>query len=272
MTKVLKRYPLNFIIAVIIIVFLLLIALIPAPYDPELQDLSARFLKPSWSLLRESHFLGTDFLGRDLLSRIMAGIRISFFIAFAGTIIGAIIGTLLGYLCAKFKGVFAEVIMMLVDIQASLPFMIVAIALVSIFSNSFLVIVILLGFAGWEKYARLTRALSLSALNEGYAVSLKTVGSSSKRTFFKHILPNIASPLIVNMTLNFPGTMISESSLSFLGLGIQPPFISLGRLLGEGRVYLLTSWWIAIIPGLVIFISTLAVTIIGDWTRDALLD
>lgn len=272
MKKLLKKYPLNFFIAMAIIIFLLVVAILPSPYDPELQDLSARFLSPSWSLLKGSHFLGTDFLGRDLLSRIMAGIRISFFIAFAGTIIGAVIGTLLGYLCAKYKGLFDEIIMMLVDIQASLPFMIIAIALVSVFSNSFLVIVILLGFAGWEKYARLTRALSLSALNEGYAVSLKTVGSSSRRTFFRHILPNISSPLIVNMTLNFPGTMISESSLSFLGLGIQPPYISLGRLLGEGRVYLLTSWWIAIIPGLIIFISTLAVTIIGDCTRDALLD
>ncbi len=267
-----RKYSPAFIASVIILGFLIIISCFPTPLDPEAQNLMNRFQPPDWRFMQGEHPLGTDFLGRDMLSRMISGTRISFFIAFFGTIIGAILGTILGYVSAKCRGLVDEAIMMMVDIQASLPFLIIAIAFVSMFKNSFLVIVILLGFAGWEKYARLTRGLSLSALNQGYAIALKTVGASPNRVFFRHILPNISSTLIVNMTLNFPGTMIAESSLSFLGLGIQPPYISLGRLLGEGRVYLLTAWWIAIIPGMVIFVSALAITLIGDSFRDLFLD
>jgi peptide/nickel transport system permease protein len=174
----------------------------------------------------------------------------------------------MGFLATRLRGIVEELIMMLVDIQASLPFILIAISLLMIVKSSFFVILILLGVAGWEKYARLTRSLGNSAMNHGYALAAHTIGASQSRVFFRHILPNIASALIVNMTLNFPGIMIAESSLSFLGLGVQPPMVSLGRLLGEGRVYLSTAWWVAVLPGIVIFMSTLAMTIIGDWLRD----
>jgi len=266
-----RKYPPIVIAAVGILAGLLVISLFPSPHNYDFQDLDKRFIPPAFMIGGDPEYpLGTDYLGRDMLSRIMAGIRVSYFIAFAGTVIGAVIGTVAGFAAARFRGLLDEVIMMLVDIQASLPFMLTAIALLSIVENSFLVIVILLGFAGWEKYARLTRGLSLSAMNHGYSIALLALGASQKRIFFLHILPNISSALIVNMTLNFPGTMIAESSLSFLGLGIQPPVVSLGRLLGEGRVYLMTAWWITVLPGLVIFISTLTMSIIGDWVRDRL--
>ncbi|MCF7943717.1 MAG: ABC transporter permease [Spirochaetia bacterium] len=266
-----RKYPPIVLAAVGILAGLLVVSLFPSPHNYDFQDLDKRFIPPAFMVGGDPEYpLGTDYLGRDMLSRIMAGIRVSYFIAFAGTVIGAIIGTVAGFAAARFRGILDEVIMMLVDIQASLPFMLTAIALLSIVENSFLVIVILLGFAGWEKYARLTRGLSLSAMNHGYSIALLALGASQKRIFFLHILPNISSALIVNMTLNFPGTMIAESSLSFLGLGIQPPVVSLGRLLGEGRVYLMTAWWITVLPGLVIFISTLTMSIIGDWVRDRL--
>jgi peptide/nickel transport system permease protein len=266
-----RKYPPIVLAAVGILAGLLVVSLFPSPHNYDFQDLDKRFIPPAFMIGGDPEYpLGTDYLGRDMLSRIMAGIRVSYFIAFAGTVIGAVIGTVAGFAAARFRGLLDEVIMMLVDIQASLPFMLTAIALLSIVENSFLVIVILLGFAGWEKYARLTRGLSLSAMNHGYSIALLALGASQKRIFFLHILPNISSALIVNMTLNFPGTMIAESSLSFLGLGIQPPVVSLGRLLGEGRVYLMTAWWITVLPGLVIFISTLTMSIIGDWVRDRL--
>ncbi|MGH0054101.1 MAG: ABC transporter permease [Sphaerochaetaceae bacterium] len=266
-----KHIPIKLIIACSILVFFLGISLFSVNVDYTTQNLEQRFLPPSWMEGGSvEHLLGTDYLGRDLAARIISGIRISYLIALAGTIIGTIIGTFLGYLAARFRGVIDEIIMMLVDVQASLPFMIIAIALLSIFTNSLLVIIILLGVAGWEKYARLTRGMTLSAMNDGYSVAVLVLGASQGRVFFRHILPNISSALIVNMSLNFPGTMIAESSLSFLGLGIQPPIVSLGRLLGEGRVYLLTAWWITVFPGLVIFLSTLSMTLIGDWIRDRL--
>jgi len=266
-----SHVPIKLVIACNILIIFIGISLFSFGADYTTQNLEQRFLPPFWMEGGSSaHLLGTDHLGRDLAARIASGIQISYFIALVGTIIGAIIGTFLGYIAARFKGVIDEVIMMLVDVQASLPFMIIAIALLSIFTNSLLVIVVLLGVAGWEKYARLTRGMALSAMNDGYSVAVQVLGASHGRIFFRHILPNISSALIVNMSLNFPGTMIAESSLSFLGLGIQPPIVSLGRLLGEGRVYLLTAWWITVFPGLVIFLSTLSMTLIGDWVRDTL--
>ncbi|HAK47012.1 MAG TPA: peptide ABC transporter permease [Spirochaeta sp.] len=265
----LKKYPLLFLLALGVLVLFTVVAFLPTPHDYNHQDLLKRFVPPFFKDGSDFLYpLGTDHLGRDMLSRIMAGIKISYFIALSGTFVGAVIGTLLGFTAVRFRGIVDEIIMGMVDTQASLPFIIIAIALLSVIESSFLVIVVLLGVAGWEKYARLTRGLSLSAVTHGYARAVSSLGASQGRILFIHILPNISSALIVNMTLNFPGTMIAESSLSFLGLGIQPPLVSLGRLLGEGRVYLLTAWWVTVFPGIVIFISTLAMTIIGDWVRD----
>lgn len=269
MNLFLKKYPLRFLCACAILTVFLAISLFSYNQDYTTQNLEKRFLPPAFMKGGvPEHVLGTDHLGRDMAARVEAGIRISYMIALAGTVIGAVIGTFMGYVSARFGGMVDEIILMFVDIQASLPFMIIAIALLMIFTNSLVVIIVLLGFAGWEKYARLTRGLSLAAIKNGYSVAAQVLGGSPRRVFFRHILPNISSSLIVNMTLNFPGTMIAESSLSFLGLGIQPPTVSLGRLLGEGRVYLLTAWWITVIPGLVIFLSTLAMALIGDWVRD----
>ena len=269
MKRFFSIHPPRFLFAVTILVGFVILSFIPLPFEANDQVLTDRFIPPSFmNGGRADHLLGTDHLGRDMLSRTMAGIRISYFIALAGTVVGAAIGVGLGFLAARFQSWADELIMMLVDIQASLPFILISIAMLSFISSSFLVIVILLGVAGWEKYARLTRALTMTSMNHGYARAVKAAGASQGRIFFRHILPNISGALIVNMTLNFPGTMIAESSLSFLGLGIQPPLISLGRLLGEGRVYLLTAWWITVVPGAVIFLSTLAMTIVGDWARD----
>lgn len=234
-------------------------------------NLRSRFAPPIWMEGGSwSHVLGTDNLGRDVLSRLVVSIRISLMVALLGTIIGAVFGTAIGLLAARFGGLVDDIVMVGIDYQAALPFMILALAVVAFAGNSLTLFILLMGLYGWERYARISRGLALSAMTQGYAVAVKTLGASSLRIYGRHILPNIANALIVNMTLNFPQTIMLETSLSFLGLGIQPPMTSLGNMVGFGRDFLLNAWWLATIPALVIFVTTLAFALVGDWVRDQL--
>jgi peptide/nickel transport system permease protein len=238
------------------------------PYGYEDTDLLYRLKPPFWSPLSiDGHVLGTDKLGRDLLSRLLVATQVSFALALLGTLIGAVLGTVLGILAAHYGGLVDEIVMMLVDWQAAMPFLIIALAVLAFFGNNFYLFLALMGLAGWETYARLTRGLVLSAREHGYAVAVRALGARPWRLYAHHILPNVIGPLIVQLTLNFPQTILLETSLSFLGLGIQPPLTSLGQMLGEGRDYLLTSWWLAVLPGAVIFITTLSMSLFGDWLR-----
>ena len=157
-----------------------------------------------------------------------------------------------------------------VDFQAALPFFIIALALLAFFGNSLGLFVGLMGIYGWQRYAPITRGLTLSALTHGYAVAIGTLGATPGRVYFRHILPNISSALIVYMSLYFPATIILKTSLSFLGIGIQPPVTSLDNMLGFGRDYLTTAWWIALLPGITIFLAILAMSILDDWVGDRL--
>jgi peptide/nickel transport system permease protein len=255
------------------IVLLVIIALLApwlAPYDYAAQNLLGRLQPPVFLGGDWDHVLGTDALGRDTLSRLLHAIRISVGIAFAGTLISAVIGIALGIYAAYAKGIAEEIIMAMVDAQAAVPFIIVALILLAFMGNSLWLFIVIMGIAGWEGYARLSRGLVLSAENQGYVIGLRSLGGSSGRIYLRHILPNIAGTMITQMTLSFPGTMLAETSLSFLGLGIRPPLTSLGEMLGTGRDYLVTAWWLAVIPGSVIFIASLSVSILGDWLRDKL--
>jgi peptide/nickel transport system permease protein len=242
-----------------------------APYDYAAIDLRARLAPPAWLTKGTSaHWLGTDELGRDMLSRLIQSIQTSLTVALLGSIMSAVLGTFLGFLSAHFRGWLDELVMAAVDIQAALPFMILALAVVAFFGSNILLFVALMGIYGWERYARLTRAMTLSALSNGYSVAIQTLGARPGRVYALHILPNIANTLIVTMTLNFPQIVLLETSLSFLGVGIQPPMTSLGNMVGFGRDYLLTAWWIAAFPAGTIFLGTLAISLLGDWIRDVL--
>lgn len=238
-----------------------------APYNIEQMDLGARLLMPFTSL---THIFGTDELGRDVFSRLVYSLRLSFLLAIAGTILGAIIGTALGFLAARFGGLVDDVLNAAVDFTASLPFIILALTILAFLGTNVTVIVVIMAVYGWDRYARLTRNLARSAYTEGYANALEGLGIPTWRIAIKHILPNIASALVVNMTLNFPGMILLETSLSFLGVGVQPPMSSLGTMLGFGRDYLTTAWWIAVIPGVVIVMSTLSMSILGDYVQQKL--
>ncbi len=269
-----EHYPPFVMVAMLMLLTLILVAVFApliAPSDYTSIDLRARLQAPVWMEGGDwNHLLGSDNLGRDVLSRLIYSIRMSLLVALLGTVIGAILGTALGFLAAHFGGWIDDIVMVAVDFQASLPFFIIALTLLAFFGNSMLLFIALMGVYGWERYARITRGLTLSAMTQGYAVAVRTLGASPKRVYVRHILPNISSTLIVNMTLNFPATIIMETSLSFLGIGIQPPMTSLGNMLGFGRDYLTTAWWITIFPGITIFLATLSMSILGDWVRDRL--
>lgn len=216
------------------------------------------------------HPLGTDELGRDVLSRLIASIRTSLVIAFGATLVGAALGTTLGFLAAHFRGLVEQAVMALVDFSASIPFLILALAVLAFLGNSMGLFVLLLGLHAWERYARIARGLALSASAQGYAGAVIQLGASPWRVYARHILPNIASTLIVSMTLAFPEVILLESGLSFLGLGVQPPETSLGNMVGYGREYLTRAPWILLAPSVVIVLTTLSVSLIGDWLRDRL--
>ncbi len=212
--------------------------------------------------------LGTDRLGRDLLARLIFALRVSVVIAILGTLIGAVLGTLLGFLAAHARGWAEEAIMLMVDFQASMPFIIIALCLLAFFGNSLTLFIFIMGLNGWEIYARLTRGVVLSAKAQPYTQAVVALGANPLRLYARHVLPNVAGILIVQFTLNFPLTILLETALSFLGLGIQPPLTSLGVILGEGRDYLINAPWISVSPGILIFLTTLSMSLIGDWLRD----
>jgi len=216
------------------------------------------------------HMLGTDELGRDVLSRLIVSIRLSLLIAFGATLIGAFVGTSLGFLAAHFRGWVEHIVLALVDFSASLPFLILALSVLAFFGNSLSLFVVLLGFHAWERYARIARGLAISAGAQGYAAAVRQLGASPWRIYGRHVLPNIASTLIVSMTLAFPEIILLESGLSFLGLGVQPPSTSLGNMVGYGREYLTRAPWILLAPAFTIVLTTFAVSLIGDWLRDRL--
>lgn len=268
-----RKYPFLVLVCmsfVFVVAVIFLLADVLAPYHYQTQDLVNRLQPPSFMGGLEKYLLGTDELGRDILSRLLYATRFSIFVAILGTLIGAVFGTFIGIVAAHFRGWVEESVMMLVDAQASLPFMLIALAVLAFFGNSFTLFIIIMGINGWETYARLTRGMVLSANTHGYAIAVRSLGARPMTIYGRHILPNIASILIVQFTLNFPGTILLETSLSFLGLGIQPPLTSLGQMLGAGRNYLITAWWIAVLPGTMIFLTTLSISIIGDWLRDRL--
>ena len=233
-------------------------------------DLAARLQPPvglggSWS-----HALGTDDLGRDVLARLVSSLRTSLALALGATIISAIIGTTIGILAAHFGRWVDQLIVAMIDAQVSVPFIIISLTLTAFFGNSLLLFIFILGLFGWERYARLARAMTLASRGHGYVLAMNTLGFSWPRIYLRHVLPNIASTLLVTATVNFPEIMLLETSLSFLGLGIQPPMTSLGNMLGFGRSYLLTGWWIAVTPGVAIFFCALSVSVIGDWARSVI--
>ena len=241
-----------------------------APFDPNQTSMLERNDPPSWMGGKSGHLLGTDQLGRDVLSRCIYALRVSVGIALLGVVIGCVIGVVAGILSGLLGGWADRVIMMIVDFQLSIPFLLIVLVGIAIFGTSMLVLILLVGTAHWETYARLTRGQVLTVREYQFVEAAVALGATTWRIARRHILPNIASPIIVLLTLNFPSILLLESSLSFLGIGVQPPTASLGRMVGEGRDYMMTAWWLVISPASFIVLVTLCMQLIGDWLRDVI--
>jgi peptide/nickel transport system permease protein len=268
-----RKVPPLILISIAWLVFIIITAIFHKqlmPMDYRTTDLLNRIAPPAFMGGDSKFLLGSDALGRDTLSRLIRSIYTSLTIAFIGSIITAVLGTIVGFIAAHFKGIVDEILMTLVDFQYAMPFMIMALLVLAFFGNNIVLFILLLGIQGWMRFARLARGMALSAQEDGYAVAVKQLGATPFRIYLRHIFPNVSNIIIVQFTLNFPEKIIVETSLSFIGLGIQPPETSLGSMMSYGRNYLMGEWWLAVIPGIVIFLTTLAMSLVGDWVRDNL--
>jgi len=240
-----------------------------APFDPTEQSLISRLRPPiGFERYREGYLLGTDALGRDILSRCIYGLRLTFALALAGAVIGLLIGGTLGLVAGIAGGKTDDVIMGLVDAQIAIPMTLVALLILSVFGSSIEIMIFVLGLYGWEQFARILRAEVKKLKQMPFVEAARAAGATPFRIALRHILPNVVSPIVVQFTLNFSNIVIWESTLSFLGLGVQPPTATLGSMVGTGRDYLPTAPWIVLAPAMTILLLTFAVQILGDWLRD----
>jgi len=240
-----------------------------APHDPLTVDIRHRLAPPAWMAGgTAAHPLGTDQIGRDLLSRVIYGGRVSLVIGTAAVLVSSTIGVLLGLAAGYFAGRVDWTIMTLVNVMLTFPFVLLALAVIAVLGPSLINMIIVLGVADWPLYARVIRAETLAIREREFVLAGRALGMSHGRIVFGQILPNLISVIVVIATLQVARVIILESFLSFLGLGIQPPTPAWGNMLGEGRVYMLNSWWIATFPGLAIFTTTLAINLMGNALRD----
>lgn len=257
---------------VILIIVMLTAVLAPtlAPHDPSVMNARNTLAPPFWMEGGTmEHPLGTDNLGRDMLSRIVYGSRISLLVSVAAVLIAGVIGIFLGVVCGYYGGRwFDALVMRVVDAKTAVPGILLMLVVIGVFGTSVTTLILVIGFTEWTAYTRLIRGEVLSLKQRDYVRAARSIGTRDRTIMFRHILPNIASLCIVVSTLTVGGNIVLEASLSFLGLGIQPPIVSWGYMLNEGRDHIATSWWISTFPGIAITLTVLAFIFLGDWLRD----
>jgi peptide/nickel transport system permease protein len=268
--KAYKRLLRNFaftagLLLTVVLIVIALAAPLLAPYDPNAQDTARRLEPPS-----KQHLLGLDDLGRDVLSRIIFGARVSLRVGFSVVFIASIIGVALGAISGYFGGWTDTIIMRLTDILLAFPGILLAIALVAVLGPSLNNVILALATIGWVGYARLVRGQVLKVREMEYVVAAKALGAKSPRVILRHVLPNVINPVIVMATLGLAGAILSEAALSFLGLGVQPPTPSWGAMLTAGRRYLGLANHLAIFPGAAIMAAVMGLNFLGDGLIDAL--
>jgi peptide/nickel transport system permease protein len=283
-TKTKKRMPVFFrkifkspagMVGLIIVLFVIIVAVFSpslAPYDPYDINLHDRLQPPSFTSGDGTtpHYMGTDSLGRDLLSRVIYGSRISLILGITATILGTSLGVILGMLAAYYGGYTDTFISWISNVQLAFPFTLLAIFIIAIFGGGLYKLVIVLAFGSWVNTSRIMRGQVLATKAKDYIEAARAIGARPPRIMVRHILPNSIAPVIVMATFTVAAVILSEASLSFLGLGVDPKIPTWGSALGDGRNYLQDAWWIATLPGLAILLTVLGINLLGDWLRDYL--
>ncbi len=242
--------------------------LAPHPYDE--QDLSNQLRPPVWAGGQVQHPLGTDEFGRDTLSRLIYGARVSLVVGLFSVVLAGLLGVTIGVIGGYLGGTLDAVFMRVADVQYSFPYILIAIVITAFWGASLTNVVVALGLAGWMTFARAARASTLAVKERDYIIAARATGAGHAHVMWRHILPNIAAPLIVFATFQVPSRILAEATLSFVGLGIQPPMPSWGNMLSQNRGYLLTQPWLVTLPGLALTIVALGVNQLGDGLRDLL--
>jgi peptide/nickel transport system permease protein len=251
---------------IIVVIFILaMLAPIIAPYDPNAINVKAILLEPS-----ASHLMGTDGLGRDVLSRMLYGGQISLLVGLVAVGISTAIGILLGALAGYYRGWVDTLIMRLVDIMLSIPSFFLILAVIAFLTPSIINIMIVIGLTSWMSVTRLVRAEFMSLTQREFVQASRTLGAKDARLIFRHLLPNSLTPIIVSSVLGVASAVLMESGLSFLGLGVQAPQASWGNILTDGKEYIQFAWWLSLFPGMAILITVLGYNLLGEGLRDAL--
>ena len=267
-----RRYPLlPMLVLLVLLVLPGIFADQIAPYSPTSGSASNRLVPPVWQEGGTwSHPIGTDKIGRDILSRIMHGARISLIVALVSIALGAIVGVTLGLIAGFFGGNVDHLIMRLVDITLALPSILLALVLATVMQPGFTSVVIIISLVIWARYARMVRGEALALKELDFIARARVSGASNVRLMSRHVLPNVVNSLIVLATLEVGQVIIFEASLSFLGVGIPPPNPAWGLMVADGRVLVITAWWVSFFPGLAILLTVLSMNLLGDWVRDKL--
>jgi peptide/nickel transport system permease protein len=265
-----RFYSLEFILGAsltLIICLAVLLSDVLFPGGAEKINLIARLTKPFTTL---AYPLGTDPLGRDVLARVIAGGKISLLVGFTSVIGAVFFGVLMGLIAGYYRGFWDMLVMRFADLQLAMPFILLAITFIAIVGGSLTNTIILLIVSQWVQYARVVRGSVLTLREREFILSARAIGVRDLRIIFQHLLPNLIGPVIVLMTLNVANNILLESSLTFLGLGVDPTIPSWGGMLADGRTYLQTAWWVSVFPGLAILLTVLGLNLLGDWLRDSL--
>ena len=253
----------------VLLVLVSLAAPLIAPQNPKKVDVRLRLKPPAWAEGgNASHLLGTDALGRDVLSRLMYGGRVSIVVGLSSVVISGAIGVVLGLVSGFFGGKLDDLISGFSEIQLAFPFILLAITIMAVIGPGLLNIILVLGVSRWVAYGRVVRGQVISIREREFIEAARALGYPLHRVLFMQVLPNALSPLIVIATFAVAGNIISESSLSFLGLGVPPSVVTWGGMLSEGREYLRGAWWMATFPGFAIMATVLSINLLGDWLRD----
>lgn len=262
--KIIKPVHKLGLVSTVLIILIALFAPWIAPQHYADQRLPHVLKPPGWTDGEVRYLLGTDHMGRDLLSRMIYGSRISLMVAAGAVFVSGVVGTSLGMISGFFGGRVDNLIMRLVDVQLSFPYILLTVAILTVLGHAIIYVVLVLGFISWVQYARVARGSTLAIKEQDFVEAARSTGASNLRIVFRHILPNVLPELVVVATVSVSAMILAEAAISYLGFGIRPPLPAWGSMMSEGRAYFTIAWWYAVFPGLAILVTVMSINLLGD--------